>query len=70
LLILLVLYSVLVGFSSMGWVSLLGGVAVGALVGYILAYAPRQNRNVIQIVGLLGVMLVCLLAVVAKIVIV
>ena len=67
LLVLLVLYSLLIGFSSMGWLSLIGGIAVGALVGYILAYAPRRNQSVIQIVGLLGVMLVCLVAVVAKI---
>ena len=67
LLVLLVLYSVLINFSSMGWLTLIGGIAVGALVGYILAYAPRRNRSVIQIVGLLGVMLVCLVAVVAKI---
>jgi membrane associated rhomboid family serine protease len=67
LLVLLVLYSVLVNFSSMGWLTLIGGMAVGALVGYILAYAPRRNRSVIQIGGLLGIMLVCLVAVVAKI---
>lgn len=67
LLVLLVLYSLLIGFSSMGWLSLIGGIAVGALVGYILAYAPRRNQSVIQIVGLLGVMLACLVAVVAKI---
>ena len=67
LLVLLVLYSLLIGFWSMGWLSLIGGIAVGALVGYILAYAPRRNQSVIQIVGLLGVMLACLVAVVAKI---
>ena len=67
LLILLVLYNVLVNFSGMGWLSLIGGIAVGALVGYLLAYAPRRNGSAIQIVGLLGVMLVCLLAIVAKI---
>ena len=67
LLILLVLYSVLINFSGLGWLGLIGGIAVGALVGYLLAYAPRRNRNVLQIVGLVGIMLVCLLAVVAKI---
>ena len=67
LFVLLVLYSVLVEFSSIGWLMLIGGIAVGALVGYILAYAPRRNRSVIQIVGLLGIILVCLVAVVAKI---
>jgi membrane associated rhomboid family serine protease len=67
LLILLVLYNVLINFSGMGWLSLIGGIAVGALLGYLLAYAPRRNRSVVQIVGLLGIMSACLLAVVAKI---
>ncbi|HKF89763.1 MAG TPA: rhomboid family intramembrane serine protease [Propionibacteriaceae bacterium] len=67
LLVLLVLYSVLINFSSMGWLTLIGGITVGALVGNILAFAPRRNRSVIQILGLLGIMLVCLVAVVAKI---
>jgi membrane associated rhomboid family serine protease len=68
LLVLLVLYSVLIGFSSFGWIGLIGGIAVGALVGAILAYAPRERRTPIQVVGLLGVVLVCLVVVVAKIV--
>jgi membrane associated rhomboid family serine protease len=67
LLVLLVLYSVLVGFSSFGWIGLLGGIAVGALVGAVLAYAPRDRRTPIQVFGLLGVVLLCLLVVVAKI---
>ncbi|HEY5847973.1 MAG TPA: rhomboid family intramembrane serine protease [Microlunatus sp.] len=67
LLVLLVLYAVLVGFASFGWVGLIGGIAVGALSGAILAYAPRDNRLVIQLVGILGVVVLCLAAVVAKI---
>jgi membrane associated rhomboid family serine protease len=67
LLVLLVLFAVLVGFNSFGWVGLIGGIAVGALSGAILAYAPRNNRAVIQAVGILGVVLVCFAAVVAKI---
>jgi membrane associated rhomboid family serine protease len=66
LLILIVLYSVLIGFRSMGWLTLIGGIAVGAIVGYLLSYGPRQNRNVRQVVGLLGVVLLCLVAVVAR----
>jgi membrane associated rhomboid family serine protease len=66
LLVLLVMFSVLFGFRSLGWVGSVGGIAVGALVGAILAYAPRQRRTAIQVVGLLGVVLVCLLAVAAK----
>lgn len=67
LLLLLVGFAVLAGFASFGWIGLIGGVAVGALSGAILAYAPRENRFVIQLVGLLGVALLCFGAVVAKI---
>ena len=42
---LLILYSILVGFRSFGWLMLIGGIVVGALVGVVLAYAPRQNRT-------------------------
>lgn len=66
LLVLLVLYSVLVGFNSYGWLALVGGIVVGATVGAILAYAPRERRTASQVFGLLGVVLVCLLAVAAK----
>ena len=67
LLILLVLYAVLVGFFSFGWIGLIGGIAVGALSGAILAYAPRDNRMVIQLVGILGVVVICFGVVVLKI---
>ncbi|HEU4546993.1 MAG TPA: rhomboid family intramembrane serine protease [Microlunatus sp.] len=67
LLVLLVLYAVLVGFSSFGWVSLIGGIIMGGVSGAILAYAPRQNRMAIQLVGMLALVAVCLALVVAKI---
>ena len=70
LFILLILYSVLVGFRSFGWLMLIGGLIVGALVGIVLAYAPRRNRSVVQVVGLLAVITVCLAAVVLKLMIV
>ena len=66
LFILLILYSILVGFRSFGWLMLIGGIIVGALVGIVLAYAPRRNRGVIQVVGLLAVITICLVAVVLK----
>jgi membrane associated rhomboid family serine protease len=69
LFILLILYSVLVGFRSFGWLMLIGGLIVGALVGLVLAYAPRRNRSVVQVVGLLAVTTVCLVAVALKLVI-
>lgn len=67
LLVLLILYAILVGFASFGWVSLIGGMVVGGVTGAILAYAPRQNRMVIQVVGLLALIAICLGLVVAKI---
>ena len=67
LLVLLVLYNVLVGFAGLGWLGLVGGILVGALVGAILAYAPRARRTPLQVIGLLAVVLGCLLAVTAKI---
>ena len=66
LFVLLILYSVYVGFNSFGWLILIGGLLLGALVGAVLAYAPRQNRVTVQVVGLLGVIAVCLAAVTAK----
>ena len=66
LLLLLLLFNVLVNFSRLGWVMLVGGVVVGALVGAILAYAPRHHRNLSQIGGLVGLVLLCLAAVAFK----
>ena len=67
LLVVIVLYGVLVGFSSYGWLGLIGGIAVGAVTGLVLAGAPRQNRTAAQTVGLLGIVAACLVAVVGKI---
>jgi hypothetical protein len=39
---------------------------IGALVGVVLAYAPRRNRSAVQVIGLLGVIMVCLLPVAVK----
>jgi hypothetical protein len=36
----------------------------------VLAYAPRRNRTTVQVVGLLGVIMVCVLAVAVKLVII
>lgn len=66
LLVLLVLYSVLVGFASFGWVTMIGGIIVGALAGAILAYAPQRNRLTIQLVGMLALVTVCLGLVLVK----
>jgi membrane associated rhomboid family serine protease len=68
LFLLLIGFSVLIGFRGFGWLMLIGGLLVGALVGAVLAYAPRDNRGPVQVVGLLGVVLLCLAAVTAKLV--
>jgi membrane associated rhomboid family serine protease len=68
LFVLLILYSVLVGFRGFGWLMLIGGVLAGALAGAVLAYAPRQNRSTVQLVGLVAVELLCLAAVTARLV--
>lgn len=67
LLVVLVLYSLVIGFTSFGWLALLGGIVVGSVVGAILAYAPPRQRAVVQAVGLLAVVLVCVVAVVARV---
>ena len=64
LFVILVLYSLVLGFASYAWLTMLGGIGVGALAGVVLAYAPRRNRSAIQVFGLLGLALVCLVAVV------
>ena len=69
LFILLILYSILIGFRSFGWLMLIGGIVVGALVGLVLAYAPRRNRGTVQVVGIIGVITVCLVGVAAKLMI-
>jgi membrane associated rhomboid family serine protease len=66
LFVLLIMYSVLVGFNNFGWLMLIGGILAGGLAGAVLAYAPRQNRGIAQLVGLLGVGLLCLVAVTAR----
>ncbi|MGI3784100.1 MAG: rhomboid family intramembrane serine protease [Janthinobacterium lividum] len=66
LFVILVLYSLVVGFSGYGWLTMIGGILVGALAGVVLAYAPRRNRTVAQVVGLLAVVLLCLVAVLVK----
>jgi membrane associated rhomboid family serine protease len=66
----LILYSVLIGFSGFGWLMTVGGIVTGALVGFVLAYAPRRNRRLAQGVGLLSVVLLCLVGVATKLLLV
>ena len=66
LLLLLVLYAVLVGFNGLGWLTLVGGILVGALSGWVLAHAPRRRRSLLQAAGLAGVVVLCAVAVVLR----
>lgn len=66
LLLLLVLYAVLVSFGGYGWLTLVGGILVGALSGWVLAYAPRRRRTLLQAVGLLGIVLLCAVGVAVR----
>lgn len=46
--------------SNISWQAHLGGLVTGTLVAAGFAYAPRQNRNLVQL-GVAGVMLVALI---------
>jgi membrane associated rhomboid family serine protease len=66
LLALLVVLNLVLGWGGSAWVSLVGGAVAGALVGIALVYAPRQRRTAVQIAGMAGVALLCLLTVAGK----
>ncbi|MFY1635150.1 rhomboid family intramembrane serine protease [Solwaraspora sp. WMMB335] len=53
--------------SSLSIAGHLGGLVAGALIGVILAYAPRTNRTVVQAVGCGAVLLFLILLTVARI---
>nr|WP_239579911.1 rhomboid family intramembrane serine protease [Microlunatus panaciterrae] len=67
LLVLLLLYSFVMGFGGYLWIGQLGGMAVGALTGYVLAFAPRDRRTTVQALGLAGVAVLCAAAVVLRV---
>jgi membrane associated rhomboid family serine protease len=48
------------------WQAHLGGLVTGALAGAVLAYTPRERRQVLQPLGLAGVGLLLLILVMAK----
>lgn len=68
LLILLLALNLLVAFTSFGWLGMIGGIAVGAISGATIAYAPRDRRGTWQAVGLGGVAAACVVAVAGKLV--
>lgn len=52
--------------ARISWQGHLGGLVTGAMVGAILAYAPRANRNLVQSVGCGAVLAMLLLLTVAR----
>jgi membrane associated rhomboid family serine protease len=52
--------------SSISWQGHLGGLATGAMVGAILAYAPRARRTPVQAVGAGAVLVLLMLLVIAR----
>lgn len=66
LLALLVIANLVLGWGSSSWVSLVGGAAAGALSGIALVYAPRQRRTTVQILGMAGTALLCVIVVGVK----
>lgn len=58
-----IVINVVFGFavSAIAWQAHLGGLAIGAACGAILVYAPRQQRAVVQAVGLLAISLLLVL---------
>ena len=53
-----------------GWVSLIGGIVVGGLAAAALIYPSRERRGQLQVLGLLGVVVLCIAAIVIRTVIV
>lgn len=57
---LMVAFSVVMGYVP-GWISQIGAIITGGAAGAVLAYAPRENRDRWQTMGLIAVAAVCLL---------
>lgn len=66
LLALLVIANLVLGWGGLAWVSLVGGAVAGGLTGIALVYAPRQRRTGVQIAGIAGVAVLCLMVVAVK----
>lgn len=60
--------NVAIGFvlPNIDWRAHLGGAAVGAAIAFVMAYAPRANRTLIQILGTLAVLAVLVLITMAR----
>lgn len=66
LLVILVLLNLVVGFGSLVWVAQIGGILLGGLAGIALVYPARARRSQLQLIGLIGIVVLCAAVVVAK----
>ncbi|MBO0812785.1 MAG: rhomboid family intramembrane serine protease [Microlunatus sp.] len=64
--ILILLNLVIGGFRGFGWVTLVGGIVVGGLAAAALVFPSRARRNQLQVVGLLGVVVLCIAVIVVR----
>jgi membrane associated rhomboid family serine protease len=64
----LIVLNLVLGFviPNTDWRAHLGGLAVGAAVGAIFAFAPARHRIVVQVVGVVGVLALLAVAVVVR----
>ncbi|GAB3924263.1 rhomboid family intramembrane serine protease [Microlunatus endophyticus] len=65
--ILILLNLVLGGLGGPSWVSLVGGIIVGGLAAAALIFPGRQRRAQLQVLGLLGVVVLCIAAIVVRV---
>lgn len=64
--ILILLNAFLGGFHGSSWVSLVGGIVVGGLAAAALVFPSRERRAELQVLGLLGVVVLCIAAIVIR----
>lgn len=65
--ILIALNLFLGGLRGPGWVSLVGGIIVGGLAAVALVFPSRERRSQLQVLGLLGVVVLCIAAIVIRV---
>ena len=60
--------NVVIGFvvPNIDWRAHLGGAAAGAAMAFIMAYAPRANRVLLQVLGTLAVLAVLVMVTIAR----
>lgn len=67
LLAILVVANLVLSFASRYWLGQIGGLVAAVAATLLLVFAPRQNRTLLQIVGLLAIGVVCLVGMVVAV---